>query len=215
WTELIPMQQLDPDSHHFLPCSDDNVWSHLRFHIHPDGGVARLRVFGTPYIDPANVEGRDIDLVATLNGGRIIAYSDAHYGTYHRLLAPGRGQNMGDGWETRRRRGPGHDWIILALGMRGTISRAVVDTAYFKGNFPDSCSIQAINLQMTGVDIGEEAIQRSESWPTLLNQHKLSADSVHEFLYNEVNDLGPATHVRLNIFPDGGVSRLRLFGHAT
>lgn len=212
WTELLPMQHLEPDSHHFLACDDDNVWSHLRFHIHPDGGVARLRVCGTPYLNPVSLQGRDIDLVATLTGGRIVAYSDAHYGTYHRLLAPGRGQNMGDGWETRRRRGPGHDWIILALGVRGTISRAVVDTAYFKGNYPDSCSIQAIDFGRIGVDIGADAIAASEDWPTLLSQQKLSADAVHDFVDGPVADLGPATHVRLNIFPDGGVSRLRLFG---
>ncbi|MBT3930960.1 MAG: allantoicase, partial [Rhodospirillaceae bacterium] len=142
----------------------------------------------------------------------IVAYSDAHYGTYHRLLAPGRGQNMGDGWETRRRRGPGYDWIILALGVRGTISRAVVDTAYFKGNYPDSCSIQAVDLGMTGIDIDDAAIANSEDWPALLSQQKLSADAVHEFVDEQVTGLGTATHVRLNIFPDGGVSRLRLFG---
>jgi len=119
---------------------------------------------------------------------------------------------MGDGWETRRRRGPGHDWIILALGVRGTISRAVVDTAYFKGNYPDSCSIQAIDLGMIGIDIGDAAIAASEDWPALLSQQKLSADAVHEFVDDQITDLGTATHVRLNIFPDGGVSRLRLFG---
>ncbi|MBO22494.1 MAG: allantoicase [Rhodospirillaceae bacterium] len=214
WTELVPMQDLNPDSHHFLPCDNGNVWSHLRFHIHPDGGVARLRVFGIPYLDPASIEGRDIDLLATLNGGRIVAYSDAHYGTYHRLLAPGRGQNMGDGWETRRRRGPGHDWIILALGVRGAVSRAIVDTAHFKGNYPDSCSIQAVDLGMIGVNIGDAAIGGSEDWPSMLSHQKLSADTVHDFLGNQIEDLGPITHVRLNIFPDGGVSRLRLYGRA-
>lgn len=120
-----------------------------------------------------------------------------------------------DGWETRRRRGPGHDWIVIALGVRGTISRAVVDTAYFKGNFPDSCSIQATDLGTIGVDIGDDNIKGSEEWPTLLNQQKLSADAVHEFLDNQLSDHGPVTHVRLNIFPDGGVSRLRLFGRAS
>jgi allantoicase len=122
---------------------------------------------------------------------------------------------MGDGWETRRRRGPGHDWIVIALGVRGTISRAVVDTAYFKGNFPDSCSIQVTDLGTIGVDIGDDNIKGSEDWPTLLNQQKLSADAVHEFLDNQLSDHGPVTHVRLNIFPDGGVSRLRLFGRAS
>lgn len=212
WTELVPMQKLDPDSHHFLACASDGVWSHLRLHIHPDGGIARLRVFGTPYHDPATFQDRDVDLAATLNGGRIVDFSDAHYGTYYRLLAPGRGQNMGDGWETRRRRGPGHDWIIVALGMRGQVSRAVVDTAYFKGNYPDSCSIQATDLGDIGDHLDEAAIAASADWDTLLSQQKLTADAVHEFAEEPVADLGPVTHVRLNIFPDGGVSRLRLFG---
>ena len=122
---------------------------------------------------------------------------------------------MGDGLETRRRRGPGHDWIILALGMRGTIARAVVDTAYFKGNYPDSCSLQTIDLGKIGIDIGDASIRASEEWPILLSQQKLSADAVHNFPDGQITRLGPATHVRLNIFPDGGVSRLRLFGRAS
>jgi len=212
WFEILPMQSLTPDSHHFFACTDTQAWSHLRVHIYPDGGVARLRVFGTPTLDAAAVAGEEIDLAASLNGGRIIAFSDAHYGTYQRLLAPGRGLNMGDGWETRRRRGPGHDWIIIALGNRGIISSATVDTAFYKGNFPDSCSILAADLSDFSGDVDDAVVASSMFWDLLLEPVKLSADAVHEFSGKQIAEIGPVTHIRLNIFPDGGVSRLRLLG---
>ena len=128
------------------------------------------------------------------------------------MLAPGRGENMGDGWETRRRRGPGHDWIIVALAGRGTVSRALVDTAHFKGNYPDSCSIQAADMSGFGAELDEAIVAASMFWDTLLAPRKLSADAEHPFDGDAIADLGPVTHVRLNIFPDGGISRLRLFG---
>ena len=141
-----------------------------------------------------------------------MTFSDAHYGTFARLLAPGRGRNMGDGWETRRRRGPGHDWIIVALGHRGIVDRVVVDTAFFKGNYPDRCSIQAADLGAVGDDIDPATVEASANWETLLGEHRLSADSIHEFHADKILLTDPVTHIRLNIFPDGGVSRLRLFG---
>jgi allantoicase len=212
WFEILPMQALTGNSHHFVACAETQAWTHLRVHIYPDGGVARLRVFGTPTLDAVAVAGQEIDLAASLNGGRIIAYSDAHFGTYQRLLAPGRGLNMGDGWETRRRRSPGHDWIIIALGSRGVISGAVVDTAFYKGNFPDSCSIQAANLSNFSGDVDDAVVASSMYWDPLLESVKLSADKVHEFTGDQITKIGPVTHIRLNIFPDGGVSRLRLSG---
>ncbi len=210
WEEILPTVPLNPDSHNHFACADERIWSHLRLHIYPDGGVARLRVFGTPRIEAA--AGTELDLASALNGGRIVAYSDAHYGTFHRMLAPGRGENMGDGWETRRRRGPGHDWIIVALAGRGTVSSALVDTAHFKGNYPDSCSIQAADMSGFGADLDDAIVAASMFWDTLLDQQKLSADAEHPFNGNAIADLGPVTHVRLNIFPDGGISRLRLLG---
>ncbi len=210
WSEILPVHELDPDSHNFLACADDNLWTHLRIHIYPDGGIARLRVYGTPEIDAP--PGTELDLVAALNGGRIVAFSDAHYGSFARMLAPGRGLNMGDGWETKRRRGPGHDWIVVALGGRGTIERVVVDTAHFKGNYPDSCSIQVADMPGFAEETREAVEAASANWDMLMEQQKLSADAVHEFDPDVVADRGPVTHIRLNIFPDGGVSRLRLFG---
>ncbi|SMX44872.1 allantoicase [Actibacterium lipolyticum] len=210
WVKILPNKPLGANANHFFKCDSFESWTHLRLHIYPDGGVARLRVFGVPELDPMD-NGQDIDLVSALNGGRILAFSDAHYGSYHRLLAPGRGVNMGDGWETRRRREPGYDWMILALGARGRITNAVVDTAHFKGNFPDRCSIQAADLQTFGDGLTDALITDSMFWRTLLPEQRLTADSIHEF-NDALDDLGPVTHVRFNIFPDGGVSRLRLFG---
>ena len=213
WTEILPTVPLDPDSEHFFACGNDQLWTHLRLHIYPDGGVARLRVFGEPYLDPERVANEEIDLAASLNGGRGLAYSDSHYGSIQQLLAPGRGENMGDGWETRRRRKPGYDWAIIELGARGTVSRVVVDTAHFKGNYPDACAIQAADLTSFSGNLNDAIVSSSLFWETLLPLKKLSADTEHVFSgSDEIESIGPVTHVRLNIFPDGGISRLRLFG---
>jgi len=212
WVEILPTQQLGPDAHHFFACDDPDLWTHLRIQIYPDGGIARLRVYGEPHLDPNRFEKEELDLAGVLNGGRIVAFSDAHYCAYHRMLAPGRGENMGDGWETRRRREPGYDWIVVALGARGRIERAVIDTAWFKGNFPDSCSLQAADLSHFKGDLTAAIVTSAMFWPTLLEEKKLTGDAEHVFEGADIADLGPVTHVRLNIHPDGGISRLRLFG---
>lgn len=212
WTEILAEAKLGPDSHHFRACGSNEVWTHVRLHILPDGGIARFKVYGEPWLDPEAVRGKRIDLASALHGGRIIAFSDAHYGAYYRMLAPGRGRDMGDGWETRRRRGPGHDWIIVALGARGVVEDIRIDTAHYKGNFPDSCSILAADLGDTGLEFDEELIAGAARWPELLPQQKLSADMEHNFHHDRLNEVGPVTHICLNIFPDGGISRLRLFG---
>ncbi len=210
WTEIVPMTPLGPSAHHFLPVAADAVWSHVRLHIYPDGGVARLRVYGTPHIDPVAQRGRTLDLASGLNGGRIIAWSDAHYGALHRVLTPGRGRDMGDGWETRRRRTPGNDWLIVALGARGIVEAVELDTAHYKGNFPESFSILAADLGTAGAGLTDSVVTSSMFWPELIGPQKLGADAIHSS--DHVISLGPVTHARLNIFPDGGVSLLRLFG---
>ncbi|WP_373085223.1 allantoicase [Sneathiella sp.] len=209
WTEIVPAVTLAGNSHHVVAVANVETWSHLRLNIYPDGGVARLRVYGEVQ---CNWETRDaneiVDLAALVNGGRGVAASDQHYGSPSNILAPGRGINMGDGWETRRRREPGNDWAIIALGHPGVISKIEVDTAHFKGNFPDRCSIQAA-LVTGGTDAS--LIPQSMFWKTLLPEQKLSMDNIHDFT-GEIENIGPVNHVRLNIIPDGGISRLRLFG---
>jgi len=210
WETIVPPTALAGNRHHFLPARPTDVaYSHVRLNILPDGGVARLRVYGRP--SPAGVRaGPDglVDLLAWVNGGRPLAWNDAHFGRCENLLLPGRGVDMGDGWETRRRREPGHDWCILALGLPGRVRRIEVDTAHFKGNFPDRCSLQAAHAPDA---VAASVVAQSQFWATLLAQAPLGADAVHVF-GQQCADLGPITHVRFNLHPDGGVSRLRLWG---
>ena len=208
WIEILPAVSLGPSAHHFHAIQSHDQWSHVRLNIYPDGGVARLRIYGIvqPCADNFNNE---IDLLALENGGRAIAASDEHYGNPWSLLRPGRGVNMGDGWETRRRRAPGNEWCILALGKRARISSIVVDTAHFKGNYPDRCLIQAADVK---IEIKKSIITNSMFWSTLLPEQKLEMDRIHTFEKEQLNDLGPITHIRVNIIPDGGLSRVRLFG---
>lgn len=208
WVEILPSTSLSGNSHHLLRANSDAAWTHLRVNIYPDGGIARLRVYGQPIGVFDDVGDELVDLVALENGGRPVAWNDAHFGSAANLILPGRGINMGDGWETRRRREPGNDWCILALGAAGTIEKIELDTAHFKGNYPDRCSIQAAAVS-GGTD--QSLITQSMFWPVLLPEQKLSMDAIHSFT-EQIAKLGPVTHVRLNIIPDGGVSRLRLWG---
>ncbi len=205
WVELVPKTDIGGDAHHYLDVRNDSVFTHVRLHIYPDGGVARLRIFGEIRADFTDVDGY-VDLVAVEHGGRPVACSDQHYGNVHNLLAPGNAANMGDGWETARRRGPGNDWVILALGRAGVIERAEIDTAHFKGNYPDRVSLEAALF-----DGDDDAVNESPKWQTLLPETKLKMDQKHYF-DEALQDIGPVSHVRVSIYPDGGISRVRLFG---
>lgn len=208
WKEILPQSHLDAGSQNFYESNSNEIYTHVRLHIYPDGGVARLRVYGEVFKNwDAVAADEEIDLVAAFNGGKAIACNDMFFSAMGNLIMPGRGINMGDGWETKRNRTPGNrDWVILKLATAGTIEKAVVDTRHFKGNYPDRCSIETC---FAGND--EEVMNDAVEWKMMLNQQRLSADNEHEFT-NEINEVGAATHVRLNIFPDGGISRLRLFG---
>lgn len=206
WTELLEQSDLQGDAHHYAEIDSDAAWTHLRLNIFPDGGIARLRVYGEIRPDFAAISG-SIDLVVLENGGRAIACSDEHYGSMHNLNVAGRGVNMGDGWETARRRGPGNDWVVLALGHPGRIEKVEVDTAHFKGNYPDRVSLEAA-MFASGSDVPHD----SPDWQVLLPESKLEMDKQHYF-EQELEDLGAVSHVRMSIYPDGGVSRLRLHGH--
>ncbi|HEX7944242.1 MAG TPA: allantoicase, partial [Phenylobacterium sp.] len=209
WVKVTSRLDLKGDDRIYVPVEHATPITHVRLHIYPDGGVARLRVWGKVDPDWTKVaDGQVIDLLAVEWGGRGIIANDEHYGAVGNLTAPGRGVNMGDGWETRRRREPGHDWAVLALGCFGKVEEVIVDTAHFKGNYPDRCSIQAsARAHGTPAEIAAQA----ETWPVLLPEVKLSADTVHTFR-DELAAMGPVRFVRLNIYPDGGVSRLRIMG---
>jgi allantoicase len=209
WFELLPKSQLQGDSHNQFAIVSDQPVTHVRLNIYPDGGVARLRVHGEVAADWARLKQRgQVDLAAVEHGARVVSASDMFFGHRHNLIMPGRGTHMGDGWETKRRRGPGHDWVVVRLGHTGKIERLVIDTIHFKGNAPGSCSVEAVNAQVAG-DVTPE-----QNWRELLPMTPLQPDTLHTF-EQELRDVGNATHVRLNIFPDGGVSRLRVFGRVS
>jgi allantoicase len=205
WIEILSRSELQGDSANHFPIHNEQRFTHLRFRIYPDGGVARLRVFGTvvPDWNRLNAMGGDIDLAAVEHGGLVFSCSDMFFGHRHNLIMPGRALNMSDGWETKRRRGPGHDWVIIRLGAAGTIRHLEVDTSYFKGNFPESCSLEA--------DSRDDAHIDDQNWREVLPRTKLQAHTRHHFR-SELNDAGIVSHIRFNIFPDGGVSRLRVYG---
>jgi allantoicase len=213
WIELLGRSPLGGDRRHYFQLQSQDIWTHLKLNIFPDGGIARFRAYGVVYRDWAAAgDGEPIDLAAALNGGIALACSDQHYGSMAHLLLPGRGTSMADGWETRRRREPGHDWVILRLGHRGRIRRIEIDTAHYKGNYPHQVSAHAgLVAAEADADAGADLSSLCLYWPLLLAPQYLKADSVHRF-EAEVRDLGAVSHVRVNIHPDGGLSRVRLFG---
>ena len=209
WTELLPPTGLTGNAHQVIPVSDERVWTHLRLNIYPDGGIARLRVYGEVRCDLAGHDRQaSLDLLAVTNGGRLVACSDQHYGTPLNIAFPGVGANMGEGWETHRRREPGNEWAIFALGHPGRVNRVEVDTTHFKGNYPDRCSLQAA---MVAAGTDRSIVTQSMFWRLLLPEQKLQADQTRSF-QSELADLGPISHLRFNVIPDGGINRLRAFG---
>jgi allantoicase len=207
WIQICPETSLKGDSRNLFAVENGARFTHLRLKIYPDGGVARLRVHGEAVPGAGLLSRAEINLVAVENGGSIVVSSDQFYGAPRNLLMPYRATNMADGWETKRRRGPGHDWVILKLGIPGTIHRVEVDTAHFKGNYPDSCALQAASATNSVVDSLDPL---SLAWEEVLPNAKLKANYRHVF--TKLQSVAAATHVRFQIFPDGGVSRLRLFG---
>jgi allantoicase len=197
WLEILPKSDLKGDSENFFNTESPHAFTHLRFHIYPDGGVARLRVYGE-VVPEWHREGglqNELDLAAVEHGGQVLTCSDMFFGPKHNLIMPGPSLGMSDGWETRRRRGPGNDWVMVQLGAEATIHRIEVDTSHFKGNYPDTCSIDAA---------GNDILPRTKMLP----------DTRHVFL-DELIDVGPVKEIRLSVYPDGGVARLRVYGVAT
>ncbi len=209
WTELLPYSALQGDRHNFFDIRSTDIWSHLKLNLFPDGGVARLRAYGSVHRDwTATSAGALVDLAAALNGGRAQVCNDEHYGSISNLLLPGRGASMAHGWETRRRREPGFDWVIVRLGHPGRIRQVDIDTAHFKGNFPHQVSINAALVPAAdAADLTGQCLY----WPELLAPQPLKADAIASFR-SEVCDVGPVSHARINIHPDGGLSRVRLLG---
>ena len=209
WETILPRVDLAGDRQHFFEIRSRNQWTHLRLNIYPDGGIARFRVYGIPSVELGLVDDSGwIDLASALEGGKALQCNDMHFGDMANLIKPGQSINMGDGWETRRRRAPGNDWVILALGKPGVIRRIEIDTSFFKGNNPARCSLRG-----HGVDQTPPSPETSTDWPLILPPLAVGPDQVQLF-QREIITHAAVSHVRLDIFPDGGVARLRLFGEA-
>jgi allantoicase len=206
WAEIVPKSELRGDFENVVPVADERRFTHVRLNIFPDGGVARLRVHGEVLPDwPSILAGvGEVNVSSVEHGGRAVGCSDGFYSHPQNLLMPYPAANMGDGWETKRRRGPGHDWAIVRLGIESIIRRVEVDTTHFKGNYPDACSLDAAQ---SATDPDERT-----PWEEALSPTKLRPDATHVF---ELRLGVLASHVRLNIHPDGGVSRLRIHGTPT
>lgn len=207
WQNILENNVLGPSNHHIFTIENEQVFTHIRLNIYPDGGVARFKVYGEVQIQIQH-RNESLDLLALENGGRVIAYSDAHFGHPRNLINPGRGMNMGDGWETKRRRAPGFDWCILALGQTGIIQKIDIDTAHFKGNYPAEMSIQAIYIENA---TDSQLIPQSMFWPFLLEAQPMQMDHIHGYV-SEILKHEKISHIRINMIPDGGISRVRLWG---
>lgn len=208
WAGLLSETSLQGDSLNHFPIEGSGRFTHLRLKIYPDGGVARFRAYGEVVPATTKIRRARLDLAAVENGGRILDSSDQFFSEPLHLLMPGRSAGMHDGWETRRRRGPGHDWVIVRLGVPGIAEKVEVDTAHFKGNFPESCSLDALYAESAA---DEGALGNSTAWQPLLARQPLKPNARHVFA-KQLLSSAPSTHVLFNIFPDGGISRLRIFG---
>jgi len=217
WEPLLVYSELAGDVQNLFTIDNPHRFTHLRLNIFPDGGVARLRVLGEALPDWRHIfaVGKEIDLASVVRGAHVVDTSDRFFGEPANMLMPYPAHNMGDGWETKRRRGPGHDWVVIRLGTEGTITRVELDTAHYKGNYPEHASLEIAAVEeIAGTVSADLRATVIGHWTSLLEQTPLQPDHVHVF-ESELAAGTTATHVRLNIFPDGGVSRLRLFGLPT
>tara|TARA_B110000438_G_scaffold236577_2_gene233722 strand:+ start:832 stop:1824 length:993 start_codon:yes stop_codon:yes gene_type:complete len=208
WVTILNKKATNPNSHHFFNIKNKSIFTHVKLNIYPDGGVARLRIYGSMEIR-TKFSKKIINLTSVLNGAAPIACNNEHFGRAENILAPGSGKNMGDGWETRRSRGKNFDWLILRCATEGEISKIQIDTHHFKGNYPDKCSLQAAYLK--GKVKNNDIVKKSKKWKLLLKKVKLYAHKKHNFKNNLMKNK-KINYIRINIFPDGGISRIRAFG---
>jgi allantoicase len=193
WETVVPRHKLAGDTANSFQVVDDRVWTHVRLTIHPDGGVARFRAFGEAVPDPAFLTGT-VDLAAAVNGGRLVDASNRFYSSPENLLLPHQAATIGGGWETARRRGEGNDWVRIALAGEGIVRVLEIDTTHFTGNAPGSAAVTSVDGAI------------------LLPRTRLLPDTPHRFL---VATTAPVREVRVDVFPDGGLNRVRVWGELT
>ena len=204
WEPLLPESALAGDTRNVFAVDCPRRLTHVRLTIHPDGGVARLRVHGTPVADPRLLDLGPFDLAALENGALVTGCSNAFYATPVQLISPGPARTMGEGWETARRRGPGNDWVSVRLAGPGVVRLAELDTTWFTGNAPESA-------RLTGCPAGADPADPA-AWVELLPRTRLLPDTRHRLVLPP----GPGvSDVRLDAYPDGGMARLRLWGTLT
>ena len=208
WTNILSKKKTKPNSHHFFNIKNKSIFTHIKLNIYPDGGVARIRVYGK-MIAKKKFGNKIINLTSVLNGATPIACNNEHFGRAENVLAPGMGKNMGDGWETRRSRGKNFDWIIIKFGMPGIIKKLEIDTHHFKGNYPDSLTVQSALIPNKVKS--KKILNSSKKWKILLGKTKLKPHKKHSFK-SKTSNKNKVNYLRINIFPDGGISRIRAFG---
>ena len=201
WQTILPRSPIKGHFPNEFEVTSPHRYTHVRLTIYPDGGVARFRVFGEVRADP-RVLPRIFDLVALENGGRVLRCTDQFYSSPVNLILPGKARSTGEGWENSRRRGPGNDWIEFELAAPGIARLAEVDTMHFVGNCPGEISLRGRDARS----------DREDDWIDLVSRRPVQPDTVHRFRVTEEREI---THLRLDVFPDGGLSRLRLFGEVT
>ena len=201
WEPLLPVSGLDGDARNAFGVESSRRVTHVRLTIHPDGGVARLRVHGTPVADPRPLDAGPVDLAALENGAAVTGCSNEFYSKPAQLISPGLARSMGEGWETARRRQPGNEWVAVRLAGAGAITLAELDTSYFLGNAPESA-------RLTGCPAGGDPADPA-AWVELLPRTRLLPDTRHRFVLPATTEV---TDARLDAYPDGGMARLRLWG---
>jgi len=209
WKTLIDKKKTKANSHHMFKSSSKSIFTHIKLNIFPDGGVARLRLYGSISKENNKFGNKTINLASLLNGASVIACNNEHFGKAENILAPGKAKNMGDGWETRRRRNKGFDWLILNPINGKKIDKIEISTHHFKGNFPSHCSLQAAFVP--NKKSSSSIIKSSVKWKFLLNKVNLSANKTHVFK-NILMKNDKINFIKINIFPDGGISRFKIFG---
>jgi allantoicase len=208
WVTLIKPSKAKPASKHFFNINNNTTFKFVKLNIFPDGGVARLRIYGEIDTSLLHIsKNKVVNLSSLENGASIFACNNEHFGQSENILAKGKAKNMGDGWETRRRRGPGYDWVIIKC-LNGYVKNFEISTHHFKGNYPAQFSLQGIKCLGKGSVINKMLLS-SKNWKNLISLSKLKAHKVHKFT---VSNKVQVNYLKLNIYPDGGVSRVKALG---
>jgi allantoicase len=206
WTELLHKTSLAEEASQDFELRSGLRFTHVRVRIYPDGGLARVRVWGRPLARwrPSASGGRTMQLADARLGAEAERASDESHAPASSLLLPGASRHPGDGWETRRRRGPGHEWVVVRLAAVGLPHQIEIDTTGFAGSTPELISVEHALLEPG----------QPETWKPLVARTPVLADMAHAWSEDLV-DPAPASHVRLRIYPDGGLARFRVLGTPT